>query len=104
MLSSVQPVIQKQTFEYHVFHVVMPVREIHHNAAQHYSTSSLPTVTLDDFKRAGGQLNGREERYDAFEGEPRSVGQAHGSPLAAAPGSGSATEYSTFHSHLYYPH
>ncbi|CAK1358546.1 unnamed protein product [Cercospora beticola] len=90
----IQPVIQKQTFEYHVFHVVMPVREIHHNAAQHYSTSSLPTVTLDDFKRAGGQLNGREERYDAFEGEPRSVGQAHGSPLQAAPGSGGATDAS----------
>ncbi|KAM3424322.1 hypothetical protein BST61_g11141 [Cercospora zeina] len=88
------PVIQKQTFEYHVFHVVVPVREIHHNAAQHYASSSLPTVTLDDFKRAGGQLNGREERYDAFEGEPRSVGQAHGSPLSAAPNSGSATDSS----------
>lgn len=29
---------------------------------------------MDDFKKQGGHLSGREERTDAFAGEPRSVG------------------------------
>jgi len=31
---------------------------------------------MADFKKQGGVLTGREERYDGFEGEPRSVGGA----------------------------
>ena len=31
---------------------------------------------MEDFKKQGGVLTGREERYDGFEGEPRSVGSA----------------------------
>lgn len=34
---------------------------------------------MSDFKQQGGVLSGREERYDGFEGEPRSVGGALGS-------------------------
>ena len=37
---------------------------------------------MADFKRQGGSLTGREERYDGFEGEPKSVGSA----LAGATG------------------
>ena len=33
-------------------------------------------MSLDEFKKQGGVLKGREERQDAFEGEPRSVGGA----------------------------
>ena len=33
---------------------------------------------MADFKRQGGALTGREERYDGFEGEPRGVGSAVG--------------------------
>ena len=33
---------------------------------------------MADFKKQGGTLSGREERYDGFEGEPRSVGGALG--------------------------
>ena len=29
---------------------------------------------MADFKKQGGSLTGREERYDGFEGEPRAVG------------------------------
>ncbi|KAI5363336.1 hypothetical protein Slin15195_G107220 [Septoria linicola] len=81
----IQPVIQKQTYETHVYHVVVPIREIHHNAAQHHPSSPLPAVTLDQFKQSGGSLTGREERYDAFEGEPRSVGRALGGKTSAVP-------------------
>jgi len=34
---------------------------------------------MSDFKKQGGVLSGREERYDGFQGEPRSVGGALGS-------------------------
>ena len=33
---------------------------------------------MADFKKQGGSLQGREERYDGFEGEPRAVGGALG--------------------------
>lgn len=29
---------------------------------------------MDEFKRKGGVLGGREERYDAFDGEPKHIG------------------------------
>jgi len=71
---NIQPVIQKQTVEPHVVHTTVPVHEVHHNAAQHHSASSLPPVSIDDFKKQGGSLTGREERHDHFPGEPRSFG------------------------------
>ena len=33
---------------------------------------------MADFKKQGGSLTGREERYDGFEGEPRGVSSALG--------------------------
>ncbi len=33
---------------------------------------------MSDFKKQGGVLSGREERYDGFEGEPKSVGGSLG--------------------------
>jgi hypothetical protein len=50
------------------------IHEKHHNAAMHHQTSVLPAVTMAEFKRQGGVLTGREERFDFFEGEPRSIG------------------------------
>lgn len=41
-------------------------------AATHHATSSLPAVSLAEYKKNGGFFVGREERYDFFEGEPRS--------------------------------
>jgi hypothetical protein len=68
-----------ETIEPHVVHTTVPVHEVHHNSAQHHSTSALPAVSMSDFKKQGGVLSGREERYDGFQGEPRSVGGALGS-------------------------
>ncbi|KAJ9627730.1 hypothetical protein H2203_002943 [Taxawa tesnikishii (nom. ined.)] len=76
---TIQPVVNKQTIEPHVVHTTVPIHEVHHNAAQHHTTSALPAVSMADFKKQGGVLTGREERYDGFEGEPRSVGGALGS-------------------------
>lgn len=57
-----------------VVHTTVPVHEVHHNAAQHHTTSALPAMSLDEFKTQGGTLTGRGERKDNFTGEPRSVG------------------------------
>ncbi|KAK6439872.1 hypothetical protein LTR95_003904 [Oleoguttula sp. CCFEE 5521] len=75
---TIQPVIEKQTIEPHVIHTTVPIHEVHHNAAQHHSASALPAVSMSDFKKQGGVLTGREERYDGFEGEPRAIGGAIG--------------------------
>lgn len=45
---------------------------------------------MDDFKRQGGHLSGREERSDAFAGEPKAVGGTLGG--AGARGTTSLTE------------
>ena len=46
---------------------------------------------MADFKRQGGSLTGREERYDGFEGEPKSVGSALGSATHGTHGHHSTT-------------
>lgn len=47
---------------------------------------------MADFKKQGGSLTGREERYDGFEGEPRAVGGALG---GSSTGHGSSTTTGT---------
>ena len=45
---------------------------------------------MADFKKQGGSLTGREERYDGFEGEPRAVGGALGGSTSTS-GTGTGT-------------
>jgi len=90
---NIQPVIQKETIQPSVVHTTVPVHEIHQNEAKHHTATSLPAVTMDEFKRQGGSINGREERSDAFGGEPRSVGGTLGG--AGARGTTSLTESDT---------
>ncbi|KAG4438559.1 hypothetical protein IFR05_005934 [Cadophora sp. M221] len=71
---NIQPVIQKETVQPSVVHTTIPVHEIHQNEAKHHTATALPAVSMDEFKKQGGHLSGREERSDAFTGEPRSVG------------------------------
>lgn len=70
---TIQPVVQREVIEPHVTHTVVPIHEVHHNAASHHAASALPAVSMAEFKKAGGTLTGREERYDGFEGEPKSM-------------------------------
>ncbi|KAL5330432.1 hypothetical protein ACEPPN_003960 [Leptodophora sp. 'Broadleaf-Isolate-01'] len=75
---NIQPVIQKETVQPSVVHTTIPVHEIHQNEAKHHTATALPAVTMDEFKKQGGHLSGREERSDAFAGEPRSVSRTLG--------------------------
>lgn len=90
---NIQPVINKEIIQPSVVHSTIPVHEVHQNEAKHHNASQLPAVTMDEFKRQGGSLNGREERTDAFGGEPRSVGGTLGG--AGAKGTTSLTESDT---------
>jgi len=87
---NIQPVIQKETVQPSVVHTIVPVHEVHQNESKHHTATQLPSITMDDFKRQGGQLNGREERSDAFGGEPKAVGGSLGG--AGAKGTTSVTE------------
>ncbi|TVY32374.1 hypothetical protein LSUB1_G008894 [Lachnellula subtilissima] len=87
---NIQPVIQKETVQHSVVHTTVPIHEVHQNEAKHHTASQLPPVTMGDFKRQGGSLGGREERTDAFGGEPRSVGGTLGG--AGAKGTTSLTD------------
>ncbi|KAK8088093.1 hypothetical protein PG997_003054 [Apiospora hydei] len=74
---TIQPVVHKETIEPHVVHTTVPVHETHHNKAQHHQTTTLPTVSMSDWKQKGGLLHGKDERYDNFEGQPEDVGGVH---------------------------
>lgn len=102
---TIQPIVQKETIEPHVVHTTVPIHEVHHNAAQHHSTSALPAVSMQDFKKQGGVLGGRGEKYDGFEGEPRSIGKAlggrdhdHTGPTAGVGSSGTGIGSTGHHS------
>ncbi|KAK3078978.1 hypothetical protein LTS18_006067 [Coniosporium uncinatum] len=94
---TIQPVVQKEVIAPSVVHTTVPIHEVHHNAAQHHSASALPAVSMADFKKAGGVLEGRGERYDAFEGEPRSVGGALGGGAQTDSHNGSNSNTTTGH-------
>jgi hypothetical protein len=68
---TIQPVIQKEVVQPNVVHTTVPIHEVHHNAAQHHTTTHLPAVSMSEFKKQGGALSGRTERTDAFEGCPK---------------------------------
>ena len=50
---------------------------------------------MADFKRQGGSLTGREERYDGFEGEPKSVSGALGGSTHGHHSTGTAGPHSS---------
>jgi len=87
---NIQPVIQKETIQPSVVHTTVPVHEVHQNETKHHTATQLPAVSMSEFRKQGGSLNGREERTDAFKGEPKSVGGTLGG--AGAHGTTSLTE------------
>lgn len=70
----IQPVIHKETIQPTVVHTTVPIHEVHYNKSKLHETSQLPAMTMSEFKKQGGVLEGREERYDSFEGEPKHIG------------------------------
>lgn len=67
---TIQPVIQKETIQPHVVHTTVPVHEVHHEAARHHGTTTLPSVSMDEFKRHGGALGGKDHVHIEGDGCP----------------------------------
>ncbi len=71
-----QPLIQKEVIQPEVVHTTVPIHEVHHLAASHHPTTSLPPVSMDEYKKQGGTLgavSGSERRTKEFEGCPTGV-------------------------------
>ena len=66
--------MQKETVQPSVVHTTVPVHEVHQNEDKHHTATQHPAVTMDDLRKQGDHLSGREERTDAFGGEPKAVG------------------------------
>lgn len=92
---SIQPVVQKETIQPSVVHTTIPIHEVHQNEPKHHTATQLPAVTMDEFRNQGGRLTGREERTDAFVGEPKTVGGTLGG--TGASGTTSLTEGNVLH-------
>ncbi|KAF7865558.1 uncharacterized protein EAF02_009981 [Botrytis sinoallii] len=92
---TIQPVIEKETVQPSVVHTTIPVHEVHQNEAKHHTATALPAVSMSEFRSQGGSLGGREERTDAFKGEPKSVGGTLGGE--GARGTTSLTEGEGIH-------
>lgn len=87
----IQPVVQREVIQPSVVHTTIPVHEVHHNAPKVHQTTALPAVSMSEFERAGGSLQGRAARTDAFEGDPKPVSSA----LGGAPVTGTHNPLST---------
>ncbi|KAK4169078.1 hypothetical protein QBC43DRAFT_85002 [Cladorrhinum sp. PSN259] len=72
---TIQPVVHKETIQPEVVHTTVPIHEVHHNEARIHGTSTLPPVSMDQYKKQGGALGGATERSDAFEGCPKGVSE-----------------------------
>ena len=79
---TVQPVIEREVIQPSVIHTTKPILEKIEKEPTFHPATVQPTMTLEEFKRAGGTLEGREERREVFEGEPMvaengGAGQTH---------------------------
>ena len=88
---TIQPVVQKETIQPSVIHTTVPVHEVHHNDPKHHAASALPAVSMADFKKQGGALTGRDERSDAFAGEPNTLASSGSTSAIGSGSSGNAT-------------
>jgi hypothetical protein len=79
----IQPIVQKETVQPTVIHTTIPIHEVHQNEPKHHTATQLPALTMEEFKRQGGYLSGREEHTDSFDGEPKSVGGTLGGAHAS---------------------
>lgn len=75
----VQPVIEREIIQPTVVHTTVPIHEkIVHEPTIHPPTVQ-PKITMEEFRRAGGALEGKPEVRDVFPGEPvvRENGGSH---------------------------
>jgi len=75
---TVQPVIERETVQPTVVHTTIPIHETHHKAAEHHGATTLPTISMNDFKSQGGKFGHDTKPHDhhyKYEGEPTADGK-----------------------------
>jgi len=76
----IQPVVERETIQPHVVHTTVPVHEhIEHEPFIHKG-NVLPTMSMDEFSRAGHTLTGFKKpgEHIEYEGEPLKIdGKSH---------------------------
>jgi len=68
---TVQPVIEREIIQPIVTHTTIPIHERIEKDPSFHPKTIQPVMTMEEFLRAGGTLDGRAERVDMFEGEPQ---------------------------------
>ncbi|TGZ77036.1 hypothetical protein EX30DRAFT_335925 [Ascodesmis nigricans] len=68
----IQPVIEREIIQPSIIHTTKPVHEVVEHEATIHPPTVQPKMTLEEFRRAGGTLEGREDTTtQVFEGEPQ---------------------------------
>lgn len=71
MYEIVQPVIEREIIQPTVTHTTIPIHERIEKEPSFHPKTIQPVMTMEEFIRAGGTIEGRAERMDIFEGEPQ---------------------------------
>ncbi|KAL7273535.1 hypothetical protein RUND412_003600 [Rhizina undulata] len=67
---NVQPVIEREIIQPSVVHTTVPIHERIEKAPTFHPATVQPKMTLEEYRRAGGTLEGKREMKHIFEGEP----------------------------------
>jgi hypothetical protein len=68
---TIQPVIEREIVQPTVVHTTVPVHEVIQHAPTIHPRTVQPVMTMEEFRRAGGALEGKPEVRDIFSGEPQ---------------------------------
>ncbi|KAJ9125859.1 hypothetical protein QFC24_002643 [Naganishia onofrii] len=90
---TIQPVIQRETVASTHVHTTIPIHEKIHDAPVVHEMTTLPTVTLDEFKSKAGGVHAHSHRdgdhsHQYYEGSPRvgGPGASEGTSATGRPG------------------
>lgn len=67
----VQPVIEREVIQPVVIHTTVPIHERIEHAPTFHPITIQPKMTLEEYQRAAGVLDGKAETINIFEGEPQ---------------------------------
>lgn len=67
----VQPIIEREIIQPAVIHTTLPIHERIEHAPTFHPITIQPKMTLEEYRRAGGVLDGKAETINIFEGEPQ---------------------------------
>lgn len=70
---TIQPVIEREVIKPVVTHTTVPVKEVIEKEPTFHPPTVQPVMTMEQFLKAGGSLEGRTERREIFTGEPQVV-------------------------------